>query len=526
MSAAWIVYALAVAVVLTLAALAAEQGARLARRAGRWVWALAMLLTVALPLLAPGPAPRPEPGSLAGPLAHSAPAARPTLAAGGFQATPSLTPRAWLPERATQAGAIDLDAAARIVWPVASALALAVLAGAAMALRRRQRQWRPARLAGADVLVSDDAGPAVVGVLRPRIVVPAWLLDAPPRRQALVLAHEQSHIDAGDQRLLAAVALLLVAMPWNLPLWFQLRRLRRAIEVDCDARVLAAGHPLAEYGATLIDVGARGESAHPPMPLFVAMAAPAPFLEQRLRLMTRRPAFWQRLLAPLLLLLSIDIGVAAARIAPPPAVAVAVATAPAGRAALAGYYQLGANRVAVVTVSAAGLTMKTNLEAAWPLLAESDDAYFVPGTDLRVRFDRAAGTLTLSLSGAAADPAPRTDSAAVERADAYVTARISSGQPRAGGDVIVRRNVGARQVGQLHAADFTPGLLRQASALMPLQRHRNEAMGSVQQVDFDGVDRLGWDRYKVRYANGTLHWAIWLDADGHLAAATLAPPLR
>jgi len=37
----------------------------------------------------------------------------------------------------------------------------------------------------------------------------------------------------------------------------QLRRLRCAIEVDCDARVLKAGHDTASYGETLIVVGQR-----------------------------------------------------------------------------------------------------------------------------------------------------------------------------------------------------------------------------------------------------------------------------
>jgi hypothetical protein len=32
-------------------------------------------------------------------------------------------------------------------------------------------------------------------------------------------------------------------------LWWQLRRLRHAIEVDCDARVLMAGHNMTTYGA-------------------------------------------------------------------------------------------------------------------------------------------------------------------------------------------------------------------------------------------------------------------------------------
>ncbi|UUZ52386.1 hypothetical protein LP419_22985 [Massilia sp. H-1] len=45
---------------------------------------------------------------------------------------------------------------------------------------------------------------------------------------------------ARDPQLLGLALLVLVAMPWNLPMWWQLRRLRHAIEVDCDARVLAA----------------------------------------------------------------------------------------------------------------------------------------------------------------------------------------------------------------------------------------------------------------------------------------------
>ena len=53
------------------------------------------------------------------------------------------------------------------------------------------------------------------------------------------MAHERSHLDAGDPRLIALAVTLLVLMPWNPLLWWQFRRLRRAIEVDCDTRVLS-----------------------------------------------------------------------------------------------------------------------------------------------------------------------------------------------------------------------------------------------------------------------------------------------
>jgi bla regulator protein blaR1 len=44
---------------------------------------------------------------------------------------------------------------------------------------------------------------------------------------------------AAHDPLLPRVAQLMVALaPWNLPAWWQLRRLRFAIQVDSDARVL------------------------------------------------------------------------------------------------------------------------------------------------------------------------------------------------------------------------------------------------------------------------------------------------
>ncbi|UUZ46788.1 hypothetical protein LP420_23520 [Massilia sp. B-10] len=70
-------------------------------------------------------------------------------------------------------------------------------------------------------------------------MLPLWLTQSQAQQQALVMAHESSHMAARDPQLLGLALLVLVAMPWNLPMWWQLRRLRHAIEVDCDARVLA-----------------------------------------------------------------------------------------------------------------------------------------------------------------------------------------------------------------------------------------------------------------------------------------------
>ena len=42
-----------------------------------------------------------------------------------------------------------------------------------------------------------DTGPAVVGFVRPAVVVPDWILTLPPTQRGLVIAHEREHIEAG-----------------------------------------------------------------------------------------------------------------------------------------------------------------------------------------------------------------------------------------------------------------------------------------------------------------------------------------
>ncbi|HEY0437500.1 MAG TPA: M56 family metallopeptidase, partial [Phenylobacterium sp.] len=66
--------------------------------------------------------------------------------------------------------------------------------------------WRQVQFARA--LRQGRAGPAVVGVLRPRIVTPDdFAARYTPREQSVVLAHEQTHIDRQDSRANALAAL-------------------------------------------------------------------------------------------------------------------------------------------------------------------------------------------------------------------------------------------------------------------------------------------------------------------------------
>jgi hypothetical protein len=288
---AWAACALAVSLALGIAALLAEQACRLRGLPTRGCWLAAMALSLLLPLAAPlVPAPGlprladlarvPGLQQFAQPLAAIALPAR-------AQAAPAAA-REGAPPVARDA---RLAAVLRVLAAALSAGMLCSLVLASIRLQRRARGWRRTRIAGLDVLLAPSAGPAVFGWWRPRVVLPEWLGRQATRARSLALAHERSHLQALDPQLLAACLLLLAAMPWCLPMWWQLRRLRCAIEVDCDRRVLRAGGDLVDYCETLIALGQHGGAQRG---LMAAVPGPQSLLERRIRIMSARPFPWSR----------------------------------------------------------------------------------------------------------------------------------------------------------------------------------------------------------------------------------------
>jgi len=132
--------------------------------------------------------------------------------------------------------------------------------------RRKSEQGSPTAIDGIPVVLTDSVGPATFGLVRPRVLVPRWVLALPSMQRRYVLRHEDEHRKASDQRLLFVMSLTLLLMPWNLALWWQLRRLRLAVEMDCDNRVVGAlGNPRA-YGELLFKIGqaaSRGPRLQP-----------------------------------------------------------------------------------------------------------------------------------------------------------------------------------------------------------------------------------------------------------------------
>jgi beta-lactamase regulating signal transducer with metallopeptidase domain len=86
------------------------------------------------------------------------------------------------------------------------------------------------------------------------------VLALPGTQRQYVIRHEEEHRRAHDARLLFVASLPLILMPWNLAMWWQLRRLCLAVEIDCDNRVVSGLGDAPAYGELLLKVAQAASS--------------------------------------------------------------------------------------------------------------------------------------------------------------------------------------------------------------------------------------------------------------------------
>jgi TonB family protein len=188
-------------------------------------------------------------------------------------------------------GAARLDRGLLVLWCAATGLLLLQLARGTVALGRSRDAWRRDDIDGTPVRLSPNVGPAVVGLRSMEVVLPEWILSLDTQLRAIVLCHEEEHRRARDPYLLFGAAVAIALMPWNLALWLQARRLRLAIEMDCDARVLRT-HPSPErYGLLMLTIAQRRSVA--PTSFAPMLSEPTTQLERRIiamRMTTKRLA--------------------------------------------------------------------------------------------------------------------------------------------------------------------------------------------------------------------------------------------
>ena len=139
-----------------------------------------------------------------------------------------------------------------VIWAVVALLALGLQA-------ERQRRFLKSlgRLREEKGLFHAEhpgVGPAVIGALSPRVVLPAdFTLRFTPEEQALILAHERNHLSMGDAQINALTTAFQCLFWFNPLVHLGANRLRVDQEIACDAAVLTR-FPVARraYGEAML----------------------------------------------------------------------------------------------------------------------------------------------------------------------------------------------------------------------------------------------------------------------------------
>lgn len=270
----WMGYAAGIGVLLAGGAWAGE---RLCENMGwprRFAWIAALTLAVVIPLAARAPAPVLE-------VSAAAPSPITSVVQAANPAVPAISGTGW-------------GRAAIFAWGAASLATLLVFGAILGLMDRSRRRWPRRSVDGEDVYVSEGFGPALIGVTRPSVVIPDWLLCAGDRAGRVAILHEREHARARDHLTLLYGAVIAALFPWSPAVWWMVRNLRGAVEIDCDRRVIASGIPADDYGELLIAIGVGQQRRWALTP---ALLESRHSLERRLKIMAARKMKWSPLRA-------------------------------------------------------------------------------------------------------------------------------------------------------------------------------------------------------------------------------------
>jgi len=241
-------------------------------REERLAWAAGLLAAVSLPLLLP---------SLGAPALS--PASPDTLA--GPAAVIDLAPM--------RIGVVESSATAWLeptllaLWALASLLLLGRVLLSLRIVHRIRDEAAPSAAGGRHIRLSDRHGPAVVGFLRPVVLVPTWVMRLPAARRDWILKHEAEHVRGRDPWFLAFALVARIALPWNPVVWAFGRRIRSAIETDCDRRTLGVTGDARAYAEALLAVAAGPRDPDPLPAMAPAFAERHVALEHRIESIAR-----------------------------------------------------------------------------------------------------------------------------------------------------------------------------------------------------------------------------------------------
>jgi bla regulator protein blaR1 len=257
------------------------------------------------------------------------------------------------------------------------------------------------------------------------------------------------------------------------------------------------------------------------------------FLEERIKIMVRKPGKGWRVAAALGCL-SLALVAVAAEVGPPNAAtpsetsAVSITLDSAVLDRYTGDYQLAPSAVLAVTREGNQLFAQLTGQPKAEIFAQSESEFFYKIVKAQISFERDAQGRTTGLilhQNGANMSAPRIDAAIAQKISAATAAKIQSQTATPGSEAALRRLIEGISTGKPNFAEMSPALADATRQQLPRLAAAMAHLGTVQSVEFRGVGNQGWDKYDVRQEHGSSQWSIALDADGIITGAlvTAAP---
>lgn len=146
----------------------------------------------------------------------------------------------------------DIFSVAAVIWII---VALAIILMLAVIYLNTMYEIKDSTHLRDNIYLSENVtSPAVYGIFRPKIILPASYKD---RDIELIIQHEKIHI-SGLDNLWRMIAFLIVAMHWFNPFsWLFLKAFLADLELSCDERVLVklGADRSKEYASALLECG-------------------------------------------------------------------------------------------------------------------------------------------------------------------------------------------------------------------------------------------------------------------------------
>lgn len=148
----------------------------------------------------------------------------------------------------------DLTTFLQWMWAITACAVVLWLGYSWWDLASRREHWTRGTFEGLDCYFSQETGPGLAGMVRSHLVVPEWIRELDREKRVVVAVHESEHQRRRDPWLMTFGYASLLLAPWNPILWWQRRRLRLAMEMDCDRRAVRQTGDPGTYAEALLDI--------------------------------------------------------------------------------------------------------------------------------------------------------------------------------------------------------------------------------------------------------------------------------